>query len=275
MTQNQVLSPITNLDDCDDYKCRVDSLILPLDDAIEEIKRRREDPVLFEKVNDFLEGDIPKHFISDEPVLYLARHLVTPNYETLHFVEKASKTGLPVVIGQDTEDIFSPNNTLKKNLGKLPITVGKSSSHQEIFENVNIIDLSEAQGKRICDIETLFGESLVEFHQQLFKALCPHVVELVDEKEWVTKHIRNNLAQNYKYQLAPLIVHGIMFEFYEPEDEYFVDNILIPSFLEVEKHFGLPPLIVNIIDHGEENQKNWNGYQSEVFSIVKQALQNS
>ena len=64
-------------------------IFTPLAEAVAEIQRRREHTDLMQRVEDFLQGDIPEYLRSPAPVLYLARHVATPNLETLRFVELA------------------------------------------------------------------------------------------------------------------------------------------------------------------------------------------
>ena len=249
------------------------SLLTPLDEAVAEIKRRRQDVTLLAKVEEYLGGDIPLHFAGEDPVLYLSRHLASPNHETLRFVELSKPHQLPIIIGQDTEDIFVSNNVLKRNLGKMPIVKGVTRNGDEIIENFTIIDFANNQGKKIKEIETKFGTPLAEFHQYLFKKVYPDTVQLVDESDWVSRNYRGNLYEHYTKLLALLIVHGVMFEYYEAEDDTFVNEVLLPSFKEVEKHFGLKPLIVNLVDSDLELKTDWNAYPSVVYQYVKRTLE--
>ena len=58
----------------------VDDIYTPLSVAKKEIWRKWNDKKLRKKVEYFLEGNISE-FLKDEPTAYLARHIVSPNFE--------------------------------------------------------------------------------------------------------------------------------------------------------------------------------------------------
>jgi len=93
----------------------------PLPEAVAEIQRRRSDTELPKQVEDYLQGDLPDYLRGPQPVLYLARHVATPNLETLHFIDITRPFGLPVVIGQDSHDKFVTHNAMKHALARMPV----------------------------------------------------------------------------------------------------------------------------------------------------------
>jgi hypothetical protein len=245
------------------------SVHTPLDEAVEEISRRRQDGDLKEAVIQYLNNDIPNHFKDIDPIMYLCRHVATPNYETLRFVELAKSTGLPMVIGQDLTDIFVSNNTLKRALGKMPVTRGVTRDGQEIIEHLTVVDFAEAQGERLADVRTKQGTPLSQFHDNLLRQFYPKEISIVDEAQWIDRHGRGDIGAHYKKLLGLLITHGIMFEFYEPDEIDFVHEVLFPAFSEVESHFGHRPLIVNLVDDSLASLRNWNSYPSVIYQFVK------
>lgn len=244
-------------------------------EAIKELKRRREDKALLRKVYDFLNGDIPEHFSREKPIVYLARHIATPNYETLRFVELAKQHKLPIVIGMDKRDKFVSNSILKKPLGKMPILKGTARNGDEIIENFTIINFDSAQGKPLESIYTNSGEKLVDFHTRLLKQVYDKDVELIDESEWIDRNERGNLLEHYKRTLALLIAHGVMYEFYEDKEYSFVEKILKPAFEFCENYFGERPLICNLVDENIANQRDWNSYPSVIYPFVRPVSSNT
>lgn len=256
------------------YNRTVHNLQTPLDKAVQEINKRRSDQNLVNAVREYLNNDIPPHFDQNLPVFYLSRHIATPNEETMRFMQlcRSFDPSIPIVIGQDTEDIFVGNNILKHNLGKLKIQKGYNKNHQPIYEHQTIINFSDAQGIKLKNIETVCNISLIDFHAEMLNRLRPTEVEIADESEWVSRNHRGDLLEHYKKFLALLIVHGIMFEFYEEEDRQFVFNILIPAYKFVQKKFGCKPLITFLVDPTEELEKDWNAYPSSVQPYVENCL---
>jgi hypothetical protein len=258
-----------NLKSNDYQRPNLKEIFTPLKEAVIEIKRRQSDKNLFKKVEDYLNGDVPFHFAQSEPIFYLSRHIATPNYEALRFIELTKPFGLPVVIGQDTKGLFVPHNELKRSLGKLPVTKGVSRNLDEIVEHFTIFDFSEHQGKPFSEISTKFAVKLIEYHNELFRKIYPEEMNIVDEAEWIDRNHRDNLVEQYKKLLSLLIVHGVMLESYPPNEVDFVSNVLKPAFKEVSELFGVNPLIVEHIDSKLEETRNWNGYPSVLYQFIK------
>jgi hypothetical protein len=241
----------------------------PLEEAISEAKQRRNNPELVKKIHDYLNGDIPKHFDREEPVLYLSRHIATPNYEALRFVEIGKPHALPLVIGQDKKGKFVSHNELKRALGKLPVIKGISRRQDEIVENFTILDFAQSQGKPFNELTTKHGKDLVEFHNSFFQHIYPGVVEIADESDWIDRNHRDNIAEQYKKILALMVLHGIMFESYLDHEYSLVESAIGPAFDEIITTFGLKPLIVEHIDEELELTKDWNAYPSVLYQFIK------
>lgn len=245
----------------------------PLDEAISEIKRRHEDGELLKKIQDFLADDIPAHFKRKEPILYMARHIATPNYEALRFIELGKKYNLPMVIGQDSKGKFVSHNELKRCLGKLPVTKGVSRRNDEIVENFTIVDFLADQGKPFNQITTKHGKNLVDFHNNFFEKIYPGEVEIIDESDWIDRNHRDDLKEQYKKQLALCVGFGILFESFPDNEQDIVDKAIGPAFDEVMAYFGLKPIICEHIDPELELTRDWNGYPSVFYQFIKRDIE--
>lgn len=250
----------------------VQKFLTPAKEAVEQIMLRRKNENLVKKVEDFLLNDIPSHFKGDEPIFYLSRHLATPNFETLRFIELTEPFKLPITIGQDVQDKFVSNNSLKHALGKLTIQKGTSKNGDPIFENHTLVDFNKNTGKQIDEVTLTSGKKLTTFHDELFRHASPTKIEIIDESQWVTRQHRGDMLLYYKKMLALLVVHGIMFEFYEEDDLDFVENILEPAFIEIEKIFEHKPLICELLTPQMEREKNWIAYPDSTEEIIKNEL---
>lgn len=245
------------------------TIYTPLDKAVNEIKSRREDPVLIQKVREYLEDDIPAHFLQSMPIFYLSRFLATPNYETFHVRELVQSYNLPLVIGQDTKSKFVPSNELKWALGKLPVVRGLSHNQDEIIEYFTILNFPKNQGKQLCKIETNLNQSLVSFHKNLFSEANLAGVTIADETQWVERNHRDGIYKQYKKMMALQCIHGIMLESYPPSEYDFLREIVYPAFKEVEQKLGVKPLIVEHITQEQELERNWNSYPSVFYQYIK------
>jgi hypothetical protein len=269
----------TNHKNCDymidDYTYNTDKIISGLfcpsiDEAVAEIENRRKNPDLAKKVADYLQNDIPEHFSRSKPIFYFSRHLATPNFETEQVIEITKLHNLALVIGEDIKGIFVANNELKISLAKLPVVSGFSRRGDEIIENVTIVDFSTNQGKPMDEILTKSGETLSNFHHNLFKSVYPNLPEIVDESQWIDRNNRNDIREQYKKMLALLCVHGIMFESYVPNESKFVSEVVKPAFDAIEKEIGVRPLIVEHISSDLELTRNWNSYPNNVYDFVQE-----
>lgn len=254
-------------------------MLTPLAKAVEDIHRRRADKKLVAAVEDFLEHDIPGYFQGSEPVIYLARHVATPSFETVRFMELARPYDLPIVISQDPKDKFVSHNSMKRALGKMPVVKGLDHDRHEIIEYFTIVDFATDQGKHLEDIVTSFGEPLVQFHNKLLRKLYSvDEVILADDSAWIDRKGRGRLFEHYKQFLSLYIVHGVMLESYIDEDDPFVQNILKPTFALTEERFGVRPLIANLVDDELLPTRNWYSYPPEIYGsieILQKPLQTS
>jgi len=255
----------------------VSDLMFTQYEAIEELKKRQKDPVLRKKVEEYLLGDIPEYF-NDGPILYLARHIVSPNFETMWFINSMQQLEMKIVVSQDSKGIFVPYNHVKKALCKLPICrrlLRKGTKLNEHYENVTIVDFNAADGKPFSGIQTFWGESLTGFHDRLFSEFVDGRVERPDDAAWIDRHHRENLLEHYKHLLALFMVHGIFFENYDMNDSherYFVKNILRPACHFVERRFGYRPLLVELFPPSLESNRYWISYPNKVMDIVRESM---
>ncbi|OGG48890.1 hypothetical protein A2678_02345 [Candidatus Kaiserbacteria bacterium RIFCSPHIGHO2_01_FULL_53_31] len=253
-----------------------DLMMSPLD-AVRELERRRRDPALLRRVREYLKDDIPDYF-RDGPISYLARHVASPNFETLRFKYLMEPLGMKTVVSQDTKDMFVPCNQVKKALGKLHICRGISQRGEtlnEQFQNVSIIDFNSASGHPFNSITTHWGEKLIDFHSRLFSKFMHEKIENPDDALWIDRHHRGNLLEHYKDFLALFVTHGILFEDYVMEDKHeaqFVRKVLRPACHFIQRRFGLRPLIVPLVPKTFESDRFWLSYPEEVLDIVRENM---
>lgn len=258
-------------------KSDISDLTMPPFEAVQELKRRQKDPILKKKIEEYLSGDIPEYY-RDGPILYLARHTVTPNFETLRFIHLISNLGLKTVVTQDSKGLFVTQNQVKRALGKLPVcrrVTQKGGKLNEHYQNVTIVDFNEADGKAFYEIKTLWGENLIDFHTRLFSELNIQVVEAPDDAKWLDRHHRGNLLEHYKQLLALFVAHGIFFENYNADDEHevhFVEQVLRPACHFIEQRFGYRPIITQVFPTSFESYHFWISYPAKVMDIVRESL---
>ena len=250
-------------------------ILTPYEDAFTELARRRvEHPELTKKVEEALNGDIPAYF-KDTPFLYLARHVATPNFETMRFLHLVEPLNMRVIVSQDPGDKFVAHNPLKYALGRLSFCKKMTSSSngcQEDFETLRIIDFNEAAGKPLRDVKTVWGEGFVEFHNRLFQEVCGKAeFSICDESTWMNGRFRSNALEYYRHLLPFFIAHGVMFEDYlinDMKERDFVETHILPAFDEAERTFGFRPLITSLVPTSIESGRFWLAYPHKVKEVI-------
>jgi hypothetical protein len=237
--------------------------------------RRARNTELRKKVEEYLGGDIPS-YMQETPVLCLARYIATPNFETLRFLALTEPFGLPAIVTEDHGDKFSAHNHLKRALCKLPIIERLHQKHGRLHERFRphtIIDFSKAEGKKLEEIETLWGEKLTAFHARAFAQLVRSPVIVANDTAWLDRNGRGNLLELYKRYLSLFVVHGVLFEDYvlsDAQDAEFVRTIVRPAVEFVEQTFGYTPLIAQLVPDTFESSTFWISYPKRVRESATQ-----
>ena len=245
--------------------------------AICVLKERMADIELKEHIEQYLKNDFPPYF-KEPPLLCLSRYIATPNYETLRFINLIEPLNVREVISEDPDDIFVPENDIKRALCKLPICTritNRNGKRIEHFEKITIVDFQKASGQPLRSIKTLWGESLIDFHHHLLKTLAPHPVTVEQDTEWINRHHRGDLLAHYKEYLTLFIRNGILFEDYIMENKSeatFVKKILLPAIRDVEQRFGHKPLIAPLVPRQVGSATYWISYPPEVRDIIRERM---
>lgn len=237
-------------------------------DAKKEIIKRFSDKTLREKIDNFLEGDIPS-FLKNEPHAFLTRYVATPDNEFVRFFEKSTEINLKPVCWEYNTDKFVTINEDKAYLAKLLIFTGYDKNLSPKFISKRIIDLSGVnEGRKFYEIRTLEGENFVEFHHRLIKSMAVNV-QLFDASDW---HIRQGSSADKYYEkfLAIFCCYGILFENYlsEGSEKVFTENIFLKSYENVVKKIGVKPIIVQAVPEDELDTKYWWSYPSDVIKYL-------
>lgn len=251
------------------------SCLTPYDEAIAEAIRRSRDTELRRKVEAYLNNDLPPYY-QEQPVLLLARHMATPNFESLRFLHTLSELELPVVISQDLSDRFTSKNMLKRALGKMPVCTQITQRKGLVIENyrnVTVVDFNTNQNKALREVTTTWGEPLADFHARLFSTRKNVNATIVDDAAWIDRNNRGDLLEHYKRFLALFVAHGVLFEDYlveDKEEEDFTRNVLRPAFAFVEKEFGVRPLITQLTPTFQESVRFWLSYPKDMLPHIAQ-----
>lgn len=231
-----------------------------------EIRRRRSNPALRRRVEDYV-GSIPA-FLRHGPQAVLARQVATPNFELLRFALAARSLGLKPHCAEYTSDLFWTGNPDKLSLGKMTIYHGSGRNGGERTACRKVIRLEQSNKRPFCRIETLWGENFVRFHHRLTGEILPEV-EFSDCSEWLDE-IGGTPAEFWPKHLALYLCHGVLFDNFQSEgqERAFTRDIIRPALGALEERFGLKPLVVALAPLEREMEAFWSWYPGEIEAAI-------
>ncbi|MEI8337868.1 MAG: hypothetical protein WCF92_01825 [bacterium] len=264
-----------------EYKDKIDKLVanreefdkfvyMSFDDATKEIERRQNDKLIEKYLEKTLPHGIPIEMRGKKSVV-LFRHIATLNYEILRFISLTSVTDkFQQLIIEYSADKFTNRNEGKFFLGKMSFVKGTNKKNEAMFESQNIINFNTSNFKPISSIKTLWGQSLVDFHHELFFKFFPELKgHVFDLSEWIHEN-GDEAKKYYKYFLSLFLKHGMLFENFllENNELAFTKDIILPAIMEIEKETGMRPIIVALEPTDIEDSKFWLSHPYNQKKIV-------
>lgn len=245
----------------------IDDIYTPLEEAKKEIWRRWNDKELRKKVEEFLGGDIPEPF-RKEPRAVLFRNIITADFEACRFFDLTRDFGIKPLGWEYLDDAFCTRNDDKLNLGRLPILKGVDKNKKYIVYYKKVINLMKSDNQKFCNIKTIDGENIINFHHKLVKNISD--IEIQDGSDWITKKGRK-AKDYYKYLFGLFVSNGILFENFllNKDENEFTREIVKPAFKKVERQFGLKPLIVELLEKDKATDMYWWCYPGNIEKNIK------
>lgn len=239
-----------------------------------KILKERQETNLNEEAKSFFKNNIPEVF-NDTNSAVLFRQVATPSYEIRRFIQIVKELKLNPILWEYKEDKFVSVNDYKRSLGKMMFFLGKGKKGGSKIESETIIDFNKFNGKTLSEVETLWGQNLLDFHHELLESFRDGTVKnnIFDASLWFSS-VGGEAKYYYTYFLALFVSQGILFENFmlNEEEEWFTKNVFWPAFIEVEKHFGIKPIIVALEPTSIEGDKFWNCHPPETWEIIKNKL---
>ena len=241
----------------------------PIEKAGEIIRQRWSDEKLRKAVEEKLEGDIPE-ILKDGPSGLIWRQIGTPDGEFKRFLELCQKSGVKPLCFEYAKDKFHAGNFTKYGITNLAFFDHKEDN-KTLVKKEKIINFDKAEKERLCDLKTLWGENLVDFHHFFLQAVFPIMKGRInDMSEWIKK--KGKTPKEYYFSFLSLaICYCIYFDDYDllESEKAFTNEIILPAFSEVKKYFGVEPIIVRISRIGEqEKDPYWWCYSTESKIIM-------
>jgi hypothetical protein len=200
----------------------------------------------------------------------LFRQVATPNFELERFVSLAASAALTPLVLEFHQDKFVTRNDIKYALGRMGFHGGKGRNGGPRVRFISVADLPAADGKRICQVVTRRGQSLISFHRELLasRQACG-VVELFDGSDWFLSH-PDGAGEYYVDLLSLFVRHAVLFESFlcsSPELE-FITEVVIPAYHAATAQHGSAPLVCRLDPADAEGAPYWLQYPDELHACV-------
>jgi hypothetical protein len=234
--------------------------------------RKKNDSTIREAIRKSLKLTPDLEKIFDSRKLIFFRQLATPTHEILHVLSIANKLNLQLIFLEYFDDKFvGSGNTFKRGLGKLPIHTFTTKDDQDIFENCSIVDFNKYTGKSIKDVKTRTGESLIDFHHELFDEITGLDISkmTVDGSSWFSS-FSNGSKDYYKTFLKFFIYEHILAEIFlsTGAEKELSESVVVPAFQEIISEFNERPLILNYHPELEHYRFFWDCYPSKTTDFL-------
>lgn len=242
----------------------------PLSEALRLLDERRKNKELMAKVEKLFKGKIPE-ILKQKKCGVIARQLATPNHENRMFVSIAKENGLNPVFFEYTEDKFTSNNKYKHSLGQLHIQNKLDKNGHDRVEKITIIDFNKANGKKLKEIKTLWGEPLMDFHKKLFGIYNLKGFDFHDESSWYLENKIQEINCAYFNFFLLFVCFGVLFENFlisKNSEGNFTKDVVLPALEKVINLTGIKPLIVPIDPLDLETDNFWYYHLPLIKKII-------
>lgn len=241
------------------------SVYVSLDEAREELEKRWNNAELKRKIEIELGGRFIKEF-ANRPRGVLFRQLCSPDNGFTFFFQCAKYINSEPLVLEFHEDIFVHFNDEKKGLGRLRIVLNDGAA-----ATLDIMNFHENEKKPLSRVAIKSGESLIDFHHNLF-SLIKCRVDILENTNWF--HEIGHAQDYYYYLLLHFIAHGALVETFlnesDSSEDEFTKNIIIPTLNLIKKKFGLSPLIIRLYPEKQDEKEDfyWWCYPTNVNDFL-------
>ncbi len=234
----------------------------PLDEIRGEIEKRRSDPVLTKKVQDFFRENAFEA-MSKGPFAVMSTSIATPNMEMERFLSFANEINLPPLI-LEYPDKFVAKNLHKYHLCKLFFLKNlKTEKRISTVHTLKLVDFNKEEGRVFTDIRTNWGEKIITTHHKFLFSKHPSLVgSILDFSIWFKKS-RASSDYYYLYYISLFIRDGVLFENFlvdDKEEAQFFHDKFYPSFIRAQELFGVKPIICQLLPSESEKSSFWYSY---------------
>lgn len=248
-----------------------------INSAVAILDQRRNDLSLEKYVKNYI-PNLPHIININDRIAFLSRDVATPNNETIKFIDLANKNKLRPLFWEYYDDRFSPNvNITKHSLAKMMFYLGLDKKNNDKVRGATVVDFNLYNSKKISEVKTLWGESLVDFHHALFGTIYSTEKSkeflFFDASGWYHE-LGGEVSVYYKYILLLFIKNGILFEDFvldDIEEILFIRKVFLKAFIDIYLETGLKPLICPL-NLGGKNPNFSMYYPDSLQNIVRNKI---
>lgn len=244
------------------------------EDAVALLQERRKDANLRKRVEEFLGGNIPECVRGEGVHAVLFRHIFSPNYELLRFLDHVNTLRATPVLFEHPNDKFIALNKDKYTLARVYFYLNTTKQDGINTRSLKLIDFDAAEGLPLSQVKTLSGNSLVDFHHHLLQLYHPEAMShIYDATEWL-HHMGSRAEKYYMNFFALFITNAVLFDNFRTKDHeaVFTKNVVIPALNEVYKSVGTYPIICPLQDVADENNPKWWTYPHDRLEATQALL---
>ena len=240
------------------------------EEVVSELAKRWANKELSKEIAAFLGGHVLPP-LAERPRAILSRNLATPDNEFNEFTAQSRALGLSPLLLEYSGDRFTTLNRGKMSLIKLTFYHGVEKNGAPRITHLRVVDDANACHKQpIKDMRTRWGEPLASFHRRLLREF--HATEVHDSTEWF-RQAGNGAHTFYPKFLAAASLRHVLFENFEPgREERFFHDVVRPSLDEIQKRFGLKPLLLPVAPVDEMADVFWWSYPEAVKPLVEKSM---
>jgi hypothetical protein len=251
------------------------TIYTPFNRLKNEIQARWSNQELKSRVTSFL-GNGFEQIIGTEPCAVICRSIATPNLELDRYLRLSKSLELrPVIL--EYHDKFVAKNAEKYHLCKLTFFDRRKDGSLMPSKSYKVINFNTQEGKKIDQVRTLWGESIVDFHHDILIKKYSHLQgNISDITDWFNQN-RYLTKYYYLHFLSMFIRNAVLFDNFlveDPEECSFFLQKVLPSFRKAEQMYGYKPLIYPALPQKRASEKYWYSYPTGIRKsiIYKMAL---
>ena len=250
----------------------------PIEMAVKELELRKGNTNILQYTNKNLPVGIPQNLKGEKNAIF-GRQIASPNFELMKFLNVADTLhGFKKTTIVMHQDKFTPgNNETKYHLGKIVFNNGNIQNGTR--KSIMAVDFNENAGKKISEVKTIWGQGLVDFHNELLeyglKKESKTGINQFEGSDWLFQ-LGKTAREYYPKLLLLFLQNGILFENFlmkEKGESTFTKEVFLPAFIKIMQETGLKPLIVSFLPIESEGSSFWNYYSEEYFEFVRTKIE--